>query len=241
MSLSSSLSRALKAHHTLRYNAALPISIEVLEEVGRGRYKLKVGHKEMTTRSQKVLHVKERYWGNFSESQEGILTISHLRKKPALLQHDAGLLPMDSFGLLDLLLHAKTPSLVFKQWLLEQLCLAEEKRHFQTLSSMLLALHEGIVHLPLRIEGRSFLIQWKENKSLNEPLVHFYLAYENLGALQGTLYPMRKTIHLETLFERTATFLARHTANSPLSLTLEASENVVPLWEGNHALLDLRG
>ncbi len=42
-------------HSSRHYNASLPISIEVLELVGFKRYRLKVGHKEMTTKSMKPL------------------------------------------------------------------------------------------------------------------------------------------------------------------------------------------
>ncbi len=73
-------------HSSRHYNASLPISIEVLELVGFKRYRLKVGHKEMTTKSMKPLNKGERYWGNFSEAKDGILTISHLRKKPEIIQ-----------------------------------------------------------------------------------------------------------------------------------------------------------
>ncbi|MBE0495226.1 MAG: hypothetical protein IBX45_02320 [Campylobacterales bacterium] len=241
MSLAKSLTRALKTHHTIRFNAALPISIEVLEKVGHGRYRLKVGHKEMTTRSHKELGVAQRYWGNFSESKEGILTISHLRLKPRVLQSDEGLLEMESFDFLEMLLEAKEPSLVLKQWLLHELYLTQSKSLFHTLSSMLLALHEGIIHLPLMIQERPFLIQWKENKNLNDSLVDFYLAYENLGALRGTLNLMKHTLTLEALFERTATFLKHHTQALPFALSLSPNDTLTPLWEGTHALLDVKG
>ncbi|MBN2964512.1 hypothetical protein JWV37_06950 [Sulfurospirillum sp. T05] len=241
MNLAQSLTRALKHHHTIHFNAALPISIEVLEKVGYGRYRLKVGHKEMTTKSHKELEARARYWGNFTESKEGILTISHLRPKPRVLQSDEHLLEMESFGFLTLLLESKEPSLVLKQWLLNELYHAQSKVFFHTLTSMLLALHEGIVHLPLRIEGRQFLLQWREYKSLNDTLIDFYLAYENLGALRGTLNPMKHTLSLETLFERTALFLSHHTSTLPYAITFSLNDTLEPLWEGTHALLDVRG
>jgi len=123
---------AQSSHH---YNASLPISIDVLEHVGFRRYPLKVGYKEMTTKSMKPL------------------------------------------------LEVKEPSMVNKNWLLEALANCEDKAKFHTLSSMLLALHEGIVHLPLSIDSRLLLLQWCENQNLNESWVDFYLAYGNLGAV----------------------------------------------------------
>ncbi|MBO8086566.1 MAG: hypothetical protein J7D61_11060 [Marichromatium sp.] len=233
------LTRAVKAHHTIRFNAALPIGIEVLESVGYRRYHLRVGHKEMTTRSVKELKPGERYWGNFSESKDGILTISHLRKKPKIMQHDEGFILLDSFDFLEMFVASKTPSLVFKQWILEALYETEEKALFQTLSSMLLALHEGIVHLPLQVANRQILLQWKENQRLNDSWIHFYIAYENLGALGGMVSSHH--LALEALFERTAHFLSRHDNTLPLALSINTNDALLPLWEGESALLDIKG
>jgi hypothetical protein len=239
MTTLSALTHAVKAHHTIRFNAALPIGIEVLETVGHRRYHLRVGHKEMTTRSIKELKPGERYWGNFSESKDGILTISHLRKKPKIMQRDEGFILLDSFDFLEMFVASKTPSLVFKQWILEALYETEEKALFRTLSSMLLALHEGIVHLPLQVANRQILLQWKENQRLNDSWIHFYIAYENLGALGGVVSPHH--LALESLFERTAYFLSQHKETLPLTLTISTNDTLLPLWEGESVLLDIKG
>lgn len=222
------------------YNASLPISIDVLETVGYRRYKLKVGHKEMTTKSMKALSNGERYWGNFSEAKDGILTISNLRKKPNLMQNDSAFIPMDSFDFLTPFLDAKEPSLILKNWLLEALSVTKEKSSFQTLSSMLLALHEGIVHLPLNIDSRLLLLQWREKQILNEALVEFYLAYDNLGAIKG-LIQKDGSISFESLFERTAIFLARQLPKAPFEFKIKTNDTLAPIWEGAHGLLDIKG
>jgi len=229
---------AQSSHH---YNASLPISIDVLEPVGFRRYRLKVGHKEMTTKSMKPLHKGERYWGNFSEAKDGILTISNLKKKPLLMQFDSAFTPVDSFDFLAPFLEAKEPSMVLKNWLLEALANCEDKAKFHTLSSMLLALHEGIVHLPLSIDSRLLLLQWRENQNLNEPLVDFYLAYDNLGAVKGVINLEENHILLECLFERTALFLTHQIPNAPFQCDIKTKENLSLLWEGVNGLLDIKG
>jgi hypothetical protein len=226
------------SHH---YNAALPISIEVLESVGYRRYRLKVGHKEMTTRSMKPLAKGERYWGNFSEAKDGIITISNLKKKPTLMQTDSAFTPVDSFEFLAPFFEAKEPSMVLKNWLLEALANCDEKTKFQTLSSMLLALHEGIVHLPLSIDSRLLLLQWRENQNLNQPLVEFYLAYDNLGAVKGQIGLQENYLLIESLFERTAVFLTQQISNAPFQCDIKTNENLAPLWEGVLGLLDVKG
>jgi len=56
----------------LRFNSSLPISIEVLKSLPMNRYKLLLGNKEFTTKSQKKLKEKAKYWGNFGKSKDGI-------------------------------------------------------------------------------------------------------------------------------------------------------------------------
>lgn len=226
------------SHH---YNASLPISIEVIEPVGYKRYRLKVGHKEMTTRSMKALYKGERYWGNFSEARDGILTISHLRKKPLIMQTDSAFIPVKSFDFLAPFLEAKEPSLVLKKWLLEALSVCEDKSSFHTLSSMLLALHEGIVHLPLSIDSRLLLLQWRENQNLNQALIEFYLAYDNLGAIKGEIDIRANKTFFECLFERTAIFLTQQLPDAPFDFQAKTDDTLAPIWEGAHGLLDVKG
>jgi len=222
------------------YNASLPISIEVLEPAGYRRYRLKVGHKELTTRSMKPLSKGERYWGNFSEAKDGILTISGLQKKPNLMQRDSAFIPMDSFDFLAPFLDSTEPTLVLKNWLLEALALCDDKLSFHTFSSMLLALHEGIVHLPLNIDSRLLLLQWRENQNLNQGFVEFYLAFDNLGAIKGRILN-DSSIEFECLFERTAIFLAHQFPTAPFEYKIKTNDTLAPIWEGEHGLLDVKG
>lgn len=243
MSAMSKLNDLTKAftNHSLHYNAALPISIDVIEKVGYLRYKLKVGHKNMTTKSMKTLKEGEKYWGNFTESKDGILTISNLQKKPKIMQTDEGFIEINSFDFLDELLTKPNPSLDIKRWILELLAKCENKNVFHTLSSMLLALHEGIVHLPLSINENKFLLQWSENQNLNDSLLNFYFAYENLGALKGEFDFETNATHIKTLFERTAIFLNQHSKDAPFNLKIETDNSLSPIWEGTHGLLDIKG
>jgi hypothetical protein len=229
------------ANYTRYFNASLPIGIEVLDVLGNGRYKLKVGHKEMVTKSLKILKKSERYWGNLSESKDGILTINTLRKKPALMQNDSAFILVDSFDFLTLFLDANEPSLMLKNWLLEALASCEDKNTFNTLSSMLLALHEGTVHLPLKIDSQLLLLQWRENQNLNEALVNFYIAYDNLGAIKGEINIKKNFVDFESLFERTTIFLSQQLSNAPFRSQITTNDNLVPLWDGTQGLLDIKG
>ena len=237
------ITQLMESTQTVRFNAALPISVDVLAKIGYNRYRLKVGHKEMTTRSQKPLQEKKRYWGNFSESKEGILTISNLREKPSLLQYHDKYLHVDSLDFLELFTLSSSPYTAFKEWLLNELSLCTVPKDFELLSSMLLALHEGIVHLPLFVYNRPLLIQWKEsnNKTLNESWIDFYLAFDNMGPVRGNIDLLAKTLKMSLLFEKTAALFLAHQENAPLAFQLDVKESLSPLWKGDDALLDIKG
>ncbi|MCK9257302.1 MAG: hypothetical protein M0P02_04425 [Sulfurospirillaceae bacterium] len=236
----STLTHNLKKQ-TLQYNASLPISIDVLERIGYQRYKLKVGHKQMSTRSMKYLEKGEKYWGNFSETKGGILTINNLKKKPAIMQDSENFLNIDSLQFLDELLNSNEFALEFKKFLLHALKNCNDNKDFFTLTSMLLALHAGIIHLPLLIDDKIFLLQWRENQSLNDGLLDFYFAYENLGAIEGRVDFKKEKIFLRTLFTRTADFLNRFKSDAPFSFEAIPVNEIYPLWEGTDELLNIKG
>ncbi len=50
---------------SINFNANLPINVEVLKQLDSSRYRLKLGRKELTTKSHKPLREGEMYWGNF--------------------------------------------------------------------------------------------------------------------------------------------------------------------------------
>ena len=77
----------------INFNANLPVSIEVLQQIDSVRYRLKIGRKELTTKSSKNLKEGEKYWANFSEGNGGVLTISNLWKQPKFFEQDAYFLP----------------------------------------------------------------------------------------------------------------------------------------------------
>lgn len=127
-----SLTKLMESTQTVRYNSSLPISIDVLEKIGYNRYRLQVGHREMTTRSHRPLKEKKRYWGNFSESRDGMLTISHLKEKPFLLQYHDRYLYVESFEFLELFTLSPRPYQTYKEWLLNELSISNSPKDFST-------------------------------------------------------------------------------------------------------------
>jgi len=220
----------------INFNANLPITIEVLKQLGHDRFKLKLGRKELTTKSQKNLKEGKKYWGNFFQGKGGILTISNLYPQPSLFQSDDNFLPLS----LDTLL---TPHFSMENWkafLIHHL--SDENTHkelFSALSIMLLALSKGIVHLPLFIKEKKMLLQFAGA----EKNITFYVAFENLGPIQGRLSLSNHDVkaYLEVAYEKTLYFLQKEMHKLGIITELSLCNEIQPLFDSNDLLLDLKG
>lgn len=231
------ISNFAKEYFVIQFNGALPVTLEVLEKIGFNRYQLKVGHKQMGTRSQSPLKVGHRYWANFSQTREGMLAINTLKEKPPLLQKEMSFLDLPSWKSIDDF--AKNDIKFFKNWILNSLQTTEIKSEFLMLTSMLLALNEGIIHLPFKINKRPFLLQWKINEEgLNENLIDFYFAFDTIGAIKGKI---NNEINMEVLYQKSANlFIDKTFEEKPLHVSI-SNQMLLPLWKGDDGLLDVKG
>ena len=215
----------------MRFNGSLPISIEVLKNLGLNRYKLRLGTKEFTTKSQKELERGAKYWGSFGEGKNGIITISNLVKKPTFLQKDDGFLDIELSEFLTQISEVPSPISTFKEWIIENLDKNETKKdEFILFSDMLLALKEDIIHLPLKHNGKTNLLQIKLGPSYME----FYCAFDSLGPLRG--YISKGVFNLDILFEKTYYFLKK----SNIATFINITKPIEPLYSSDKLILDLK-
>ncbi len=216
----------------MRFNGSLPITIEVLKTLDMDRYKLLLGTKEFTTKSKKKLEHKAKYWGSFGEGKAGIVTISNLVKKPDFLQRDEGFLDIELSEFLAQISQVSSPISTFKEWVIESLASDDTKKEkFLILSDMLLALKKNIIHLPLRHNEKTTLLQMK----LEPNYIEFYCAFENLGPMRGVIG--KKVFNLEVLYETTCYFLKKLDIATHISIT----NPIEPLYSLDKLMLDLKG
>lgn len=218
---------------TGNFNANLPITVHVLKQLDPFRYRLKVGRKELSTKSHKALKEGEAYWGDFSQNQEGILTLSALSKQPYCFQNRAFFLelPLESFL-------SEEPFRVhhFKKIVLQAMLNPKMNQTlFTTLSTMLLALENHTVHLPLLLHEKRCVVQF----SLKEEALHFYLACEHLGPMQGFMDD--KTVVLEALYSKTLFYLKKSRSPFPFDVDLRMNSTISPLFDTHERLLDMKG
>ena len=109
---------------------------------------------------------------------------------------------------------------------------------------MLLALHEMVFHLPVTLYGRFALLQYKipdKKESLNQSSIDFYVAFDNTGPIRGVLDYETNQLLLFTSFYKTANFLKDELKKLSYDCKIEIRQEIVPLWKGDKALLDLKG
>jgi hypothetical protein len=225
----------------IRFNGSLPISMRVLEELPLNRYKLLLGNKEFTTKSQKKLKKGAHYWGNFGEGKGGIITLSNLIKKPSFLENENGFLDIDLEEFFQELYAQTHPTRYLKNWILNALALPTiDKTVFKSLSNMLLSLNHHIIHLPFKSYNKPILVQFQSNFQ-NELL--FYFAYDNLGPIRGILKKSQENflLTLEVSFEKSSFYLNKELSQEDFEYTIRINKTIEPLFDSEKMVLDIKG
>ena len=219
---------------SINFNANLPITIEVLRQIDSTRYRLKLGRKELTTKSHKPLEEGKKYWANFSEGKGGMLTISNLWKQPHLFQtHDYFL----TFSFEEFFQSKEFSYNAFKTFLLQKLCDEQlSKELFKTYAYMLLALSKATIHLPFLHEGKKIIVQLQ--KQTDNSLL-FYVAFENLGPLLGILSSTE--IQITTMYEKSFYYLQKESPKLGMITHFTLQKEIKPLFDLSDMVLDLKG
>lgn len=226
---------------SINFNANLPITIEVLKQLEMNRYRLKLGRKELTTKSQKNLKEQGKYWGNFYEAKGGILTLSNLCPQPQMFH------TLDSFleePMAETIFPLVGNQEHFKHFLLTQL--SDErisKKYFGIFAYMLLALHQGVVHLPFLYGAKRSLLQFKYLASSQEPMIQFYGAFENLGPIEGVLKDVSSHVilYLSVAYEKSLYYLQKEIEALGMEAEFCIKTEIAPLYDMRELLLDMKG
>lgn len=220
---------------SINFNANLPVTIEVLKKIDAWRYRLKVGRKELTTKSQKELNVFQKYWANFSEAHGGILTISQMWQQPKLFDNDELFLPLDLTSIWEDGVGFSYNR--FKAFLIEKLSdESVSKESFRSYGYMLLALSKYVIHLPLIQNNRKILLQFQQS---DENTLLFYIASENLGPLSGSL--TQNLIELHVMYEKSLYYLQKEQAKLGMITRFSTKKEIQPLFDQSDTMFDIKG
>jgi len=217
----------------INFNANLPVTIAVLKQIDNVRYRLKIGRKELTTKSSNPLKEGEKYWANFAEGNGGILTISNLWKQPQLFEDDGYFLPTSFKEFF----HSKDFSYTeFKAFLLKQLSSESSKELFKLYAYMLLALSKGIIHLPFIHEGKKVMMQFQKQADAS---LLFYIAYEHLGPFYGNLG--ENELRMVAMYEKSLYYLQKESPKLGMITHFSMQKEIKPLFDLSDVALDVKG
>ncbi len=237
---------------TARFNALLPVNIEVLQKQPDQRYRLLVGTKPVETRSEMPLEVGSKYWGVMREHpQSHAITLSGLLQKPKLLQKSGmvSFLPDFTPEKLAAVLSEKSPKAQMKLMLLEHMTEAKSKQEFMTLANMITALNQDVFTMLLRYGDQKRLFQFKKRRHQSETssqdgMIDFYAAFEHIGPVEGVVEVhgdiRRMTLYL--YYSQSLAFLEQQLPALGFDgRLLPAKKRIAPLYEPVSSLLDIKG
>ncbi len=235
---------------TTRFNALLPVGIEVRRQEGPERYLLQIGNKEVPTQSPRQLEVGARYWGILREDHRaGALHLSRLLKQPALLNKSVALPHFDPPAL-QALFAKEHPKAELKNVLLHQLAHSGDRHEFMTLTNMIAALNENLFTMVLKEGEQRTMVQLRKRKrrsrsgSKEEASMEFYAAFAHLGPMNGTveLLGESRRLTLRLYYEKAAEFLRRELEHLEFEGRIALSETPIePFALPVASLLDLKG
>lgn len=139
------------------FNDVLPIKFKVIDKLMFNRYKLLIGKKELTTKSNINLEPNTYYLAEIYDS----LVFKNLQADKVFAYID-----YDCFELLKIAFRDD-----FKYTLINSLIQTNQKSDYECYKTMLFALNEDILYLPCLLEGKPILIEYRKKK--NELVIYY--------------------------------------------------------------------
>ncbi|MCF6201540.1 MAG: hypothetical protein L3J42_05400 [Hydrogenimonas sp.] len=234
----------------MEINAILQTGIEVLQKEGEGAFLIKMGRHTLQTKSETPLTPGKEYWVDIEESKKGIIHLTRLHPRPETLKKGV-FTPLGGSDILEKIAQDRDPVESFKERVLYMMASSQSKDQFQSLAQMLLALHNGVVTMPIQERGKRAILQMKRRRaqesSSKEKSVEFYAAFNNLGPIEGriVIYEKSYSLSLEVFYPKTARLLSglkdKLSGFSNISVKIRDSF-IFPFWESERlSLLDIKG
>ena len=219
----SKLGKVLKTLNRLEgikeFNATLPVKIEVKKEINPIRYLIKLGNREIETKSNLPLIVGKKYFAQIKEYKSSI-QISNLKPFPEILD------TLEKIPFKEKLIKFS------KEEILHHLANSNSKTEFIFFTNLLLAFNEKIHYLIIN-EKKKALMQYKYSKNR----VKFYAVFTHLGEIEGEITTDSLTIY--SPYMATLRLIEQYKDELNLNVFLKQTE-VKQLFNFSENLLNLK-
>lgn len=220
----SKIGKILKATNRMAeikdFNNSIPIKIEVLKEINPITYKIKLGNKEVETKSYIPLEINKKYFANVKE-KKGYIQITNLKEYPKLLE------------ILEKMPNQKEIDIT-KDKIIQKLTSSTSKEEFLFFANIFLALQKGIYHLFINEKNNRGVMQYKYTKNQ----IIFYACYKFLGEIEGIITP--KKIKIFTEYKNSAKLILENKEEINLDVEVALKNEIKPIYEFKNSLLNLK-
>ena len=209
--------KTLNKFSTIEFNTTLPVKLEVKEKISDIRYLIKLGKKEVITKSYTPL--KPGKYFAMVKDFKGNIQISNLK-------------PLPNIAIMLEKIDIKSSDFKEKDKILTHLANAKTKDEFIFFMNILLSFERKIYHFFIN-ENKKALLQYKFQKNR----LKFYAIFNNLGEIEGEIYnnnldiysPYKNTLELIKTYS--------HLINLNVNVFLK---DVKPIYEFNENLINLK-
>lgn len=234
---------------SIEVNAILQVGIKVLKKSDANSFLIQLGRHNFTTKSDIPLETGIEYWAQLSQTKEGIVQLKRIHPKPKLLQKiEFFKFEQELFD--SIIKNSKTANSI-KDQIIQILAHTNSKDEFESLTQMLLSLHNGILTLPIEEKGKKMLLQMRKragrkNESESSS-IEFYASFNNLGPIEGEILQANQALHLKLklFYHRSVSILKKYCDNlegfSSINI-IEKESYILPFWDGSEKnyLLDIK-
>jgi hypothetical protein len=202
------------------FNSSLPVKIEVKQQLSPIRYLIKLGNREVETKTDIPLKTGEKFIAEITE-KNSIIQIRNLRKFPKILE------------ILDKITLSKEVFDTKKESITNHIVHSQDKTEFLFFANLLLAKEKNIEHLIIQGERKKSLMQYRYTKNF----VEFYAVFNHLGELNGTITLQK--LRIFSPFYSTIKLMETFKNEFDLEVEIER-KNTKPLFEFSEKLLDIK-
>ena len=213
------LLKTFNKFQTIEFNTSLPVKIEVKEKLNDIKYLVKLGKKEVVTKSFVPLK-KGKYFAMVKEIGN-TLKISDLRELPKIAI------------LLEKIKFKSNDEVITKEHILNHLSNAENKEEFLFFTNILIALQQKKIHHLIINEKKKALLQYKYSKNR----LKFYAVFNNLGEIEGEIY--NNNVDIYSPYKNTIELIKKYSDLIDLNVNVFLKD-VKPLYEFQNSLLNLK-
>ena len=211
------LLKTFNKFQSIEFNTTLPVKVEVKEKLTDIKYLIKLGKREVVTRSFTPLK-KGKYFAMVKEIGN-TLKISDLK-------------PLSDIAiLLDKIKFKK--EFITKEHILTHLSTAENKEEFLFFTNILIAMQQKKIYHLIINEKKKALLQYKYSKNR----LKFYAVFNNLGEIEGEIY--NNSLDIYSPYKNTLELIKQYSHLIDLDVNVFLKD-VKPLYEFQNSLLNIK-